>query len=114
MAIGTKSTIGREFEKFVESPSRPGYAAIDVVDSGVNDKLQQLINSEVDNLREKILKATDLVQAYTWADFGTKNERITRIDNSAASVGIQIARQNFSYTLTVGSYRLDNITWSIV
>jgi hypothetical protein len=67
------------------------------------------------NTRQAILDANDLVRTYTWANFGTKNERVTRIDYTApTTVPGFTARRDFSYTFTAGAYRLDTETWSIV
>jgi hypothetical protein len=68
----------------------------------------------VNNRKQQVLASHDRTQAVTWADFNTKNERITQVDYTSGTFpGITI-RKLYSYTLTSGAYRLDNITWSIV
>lgn len=71
----------------------------------------------INNLRLQILGAKDRIQNITYADFGTKNQRITQIDYSALSVGNGIgytARKTIAYTLVGTNYRRDSITWSLV
>lgn len=70
-----------------------------------------------DNIRLKILRAADREQAITYASFGTKDQRITQIDYTAASVGSGpgfTARKILTYTLVGTRYRRDTIEWSIV
>lgn len=71
----------------------------------------------VNTLRQQILSAKDRDQVITYADFGTKNQRIIRIDYSASSIGTGAgftARKTLSYVLDGNSYRRTNITWSLV
>lgn len=71
----------------------------------------------VNNLRLQILAAKDRDQAIVYADFGTKDQRIIRIDYTAPSIGTGpgfTARKTLTYTLVGTKYRRDNITWSIV
>lgn len=71
----------------------------------------------VNNVRSQILAAKDRDQAIIYADFGTRNQRITQIDYTAPSIGSGsgfIARKSFIYTLVGTKYRRDNIIWSIV
>ncbi len=71
----------------------------------------------VNNLRLQILAAKDRVQSITYADFGTKNQRVTQIDYTAPSIGVGpgfTARKSFTYTLVGVNYRRDLITWSLV
>lgn len=71
----------------------------------------------VNNIRSKILAASDRVQTITYADFGTKDQRVTQIDYTAPSIGIgpgYTARKLLNYTLVVNKYRRDSIDWSIV
>lgn len=68
----------------------------------------------VNNRRQQILAAHDRVQAITYADFGTKDQRITQIIYTSPTFpGIQ-AIKAISYTLVGNRYRRDNITWSVV
>lgn len=117
MAINRESSTGREFNKFVESPTRPGETAVEVFDSEVNDRLDQLISLSGGtpvNTLQQILSAPDRIQQITYADFGTKDQRVTQINYSAISVGSQIAQKIFSYSLVGNRYRRDTITWNIV
>lgn len=71
----------------------------------------------VNNIRLQILAAKDRVQAITYADFGTKNQRVTQIDYTAASIGTgagYTARKTLTYTLVGNNYRRDNIIWTLV
>jgi hypothetical protein len=67
----------------------------------------------VNNLVQQILAAHDRQEVYTYADFGTKNERITRIDYTSATFVGHTATRDFSYTLVGPNYRLDDISWSV-
>lgn len=70
----------------------------------------------VNNIRLQILAAKDRDQAITYADFGTKDQRITSITYTAPSIGSGAgftAIKTISYTLIGTKYRRDNITWSI-
>lgn len=68
----------------------------------------------VNNARQMILATHDRTASFTYADFGTKDERITRIDyTSPTFLGIT-ARRDFNYTLVGTKYRRDNEVWSIV
>jgi len=70
----------------------------------------------VNNRRLQILGAKDREQSITYADFGTKNQRITQIDYTAASIGTGVgytARKTFTYTLVGTNYRRDSINWTL-
>jgi hypothetical protein len=66
------------------------------------------------NLRQQILAAHDREQEITYADFGTKNQRVTQIDYTSPTFPGVIARKELAYTLVGNRYRRDEITWSIV
>lgn len=68
----------------------------------------------INNLRQQILAAEDRQQDIFYADFGTKNQRITQIDYTSAKIGAVIARKTISYTLVGTRYRRDSIDWSII
>jgi hypothetical protein len=71
----------------------------------------------VNNLRQMILAAKDRDQEIIYADFGTKDQRIIRIDYTAPSIGVGAgftARKTLTYTPVSGRYRRDKITWSLV
>ena len=66
----------------------------------------------VNNRKSQVLAAHDLAAAYTWLDFGTKNERVsTIVYTSATFTGVTVTR-TFAYSLVSGAYRLDSETWS--
>ena len=68
----------------------------------------------VNNLKLQILAADDRQQQIFYADFGTKDQRIVRVDYSSAKIGSYIARKEISYTLVGNRYRRDSIDWSII
>lgn len=69
----------------------------------------------VNNRRQQILAAHDVVATVTYVDAGTKAERITRIDFTSATIGAIIARKDITYTLVSGTkYKLNTITWSVI
>lgn len=71
----------------------------------------------VNNVRSQILAAKDRVQDITYADFGTKNQRVTQIDYTATSIGSGAgftARKTLSYTLVGNRYRRDSIIWTLI
>lgn len=72
------------------------------------------VRFDVNNLRQQILKTHDRNQIITYADFGTKDQRITQIDYSSPTFPGIVARKNITYTLVGTRYRRDNIIWSIV
>lgn len=68
----------------------------------------------VNNVRLQILGSHDRQAVFTYADFGTKNERITQIDYTSPTFpGDTLVRQ-FSYTLVSGKYRRDDETWTVI
>ena len=68
----------------------------------------------VNNLRLQILATHDRVQNLSYADFGTKDQRVTQIDYSSAQIVGYTARKTITYTLVGNKYRRDSINWSIV
>lgn len=56
---------------------------------------------------QNILKSNDRIRTYTFADFGTKNERVTQIVYTSAEVGKTLT-ETFNYVLDSGKYRLTN------
>jgi len=68
----------------------------------------------VNNRRLQILAALDRVQQLTYADFGTKDQRITQIDYTSATFPGLTARKVIGYTLVSGKYRRDTITWTLI
>lgn len=67
----------------------------------------------VNNRRQQILAAKDRNDAVTYADFGTKNERITQIDYTSATIGAFTARKTVNYVLDGSKYKLTNIVWTL-
>ena len=68
----------------------------------------------VNNVRLQILATHDRSQDIQYADFGTPNQRTTRIDYTSPTFSGIIARKNINYTLVGTRYRRDSITWSII
>jgi hypothetical protein len=72
----------------------------------------------VNNVLQQILKAKDRTGTITYADFGTKNQRITQITYTAPSIGVgagYTAVKTFTYTLVGTRYRRDTPgDWSLV
>jgi len=71
----------------------------------------------VNNRRLQILAGQDRTANITYADFGTKDQRVTQIDYTAPSIGSgpgYTARLTLSYTLVGNRYRRDSLTWSII
>lgn len=66
------------------------------------------------SLRHDYLNADDTTETYTYASFGTANERITLIAYTAPSVGTQTVYKTFTYVPVGGKFKLTTITWSIV
>lgn len=68
----------------------------------------------INNIRLQILASHDREQDITYADFGTKNERITQIDYTSPTFPGTTARKTITYTLIVNKYRTDSIIWSLI
>jgi len=68
----------------------------------------------VNNLKEQILATHDRTAIFTYADFGTKNQRIIQVDYSSATFPANTVRRQFAYTLVGNSYRRDSETWTII
>jgi hypothetical protein len=68
----------------------------------------------VNNLRLQILDSHDRIAAFTYVDFGTKNQRITQINYTSGTFPGTTVQRQFSYTLVGTNYRRDNETWAIV
>lgn len=104
---GTQSTLGSILNQLEN-----GSIALGTEDGTVNGVARPFVN----NIRLQILAAKDRDQAITYADFGTKDQRITSITYTAPSIGSGAgftAIKTISYTLIGTKYRRDNITWSI-
>jgi hypothetical protein len=94
---------------------RPLVASTDsILTAGTEDgTLSGVVRVFVNSVRTQILAAEDRNQAITYADFGTKNQRVTSIVYSAPDFAIT-AVKTFTYTLVGTRYRRDAITWSLV
>lgn len=68
----------------------------------------------VNNVFQQILATSDRDQQFTYADFGTKNQRVTRIDYTSAIIPGVTARKDLAYTLVGTRYRRDSIIRSLV
>lgn len=68
----------------------------------------------VNNIRQQILAAHDRQAELTYADFGTKDQRITQIDYTSVTFPGITVRKQFVYTLVSGKYRRDDINWIII
>jgi hypothetical protein len=68
----------------------------------------------VNNLRLQILDSHDRIAAFTYADFGTKNQRITQINYTSGTFPGTTVQRQFSYTLVGTNYRRDNETWTVI
>jgi len=68
----------------------------------------------VNNIRQQVLSAHDRAQDITYADFGTKDQRITQIDYTSPTFPAVTVRKLIAYTLTSGKYRRDSIDWQII
>lgn len=99
-ATGTERD--RSFKSFVESPTRGESGTAQEVFIG-NTQIDVTL---VESIAQQILKASDRDKQFTWLDFGTKNERISKITYIAPSVGSYILEKNFQYALELNKYKL--------
>lgn len=92
--------VDREQAKFVDVSGQTAVRVYDLASVAISNK-------------ETIFNADDYTKTFTWANFGTKNERVTQIDHTAPVTlpGVTVT-ETFNYTLVSGSYRLDSIVWS--
>lgn len=66
------------------------------------------------NQKSQILDSHDRIAQFTYADFGTKNQRITQINYTSPTFpGITLQRV-FNYTLVGNSYRRDDEIWTVI
>jgi len=66
------------------------------------------------NAKQQILASHDRFETYLYADFGTKNQRVTRIDYTSATFSGTIVRRDFNYILDGNNYRLTTSVWSVI
>jgi hypothetical protein len=67
----------------------------------------------VNNIRQQILASHDRESTITYADFGTKNQRVIEIRYTSATFPSFQAVKTLSYTLVGNRYKRTNITWTI-
>lgn len=107
----------RDNEKRKFQADSQGDTAVNVIDKDSHDKLDAIVaalGAPPTNIRSQILAAPDRIQEIVYLDFGTKNQRVDRIDYSSPSIPGVIARKQFTYTLVGNFYRRDTIEWSII
>lgn len=68
----------------------------------------------VNNLRQQILASHNRQAAFTYADFGTKDQRVTQINYTSATFPSLTIQRTFSYSLVGNRYRRDSETWNVV
>jgi hypothetical protein len=68
----------------------------------------------VNNIKNQILAAHDRDQIFTYADFGTKDQRIIQIDYVSATFPSVTARKTLTYVVDSNRYRRTNITWTLI
>lgn len=68
----------------------------------------------VNNLRQQVLASHNRQAAFTYVDFGTKDQRITQIDYTSVTFPGFTIRRQFAYSLVGNRYRRDNESWAVV
>jgi len=66
------------------------------------------------NSKQQILDSHDRIADFIYADFGTKNQRITEIEYTSATFPGITVKRTFTYTLVSGKYKRDNEIWSLI
>ena len=66
------------------------------------------------NRKQQILAAHDRIETYTYADFGTKNQRIVRVDYTSATFPGITVRRDFNYILDGNRYRRTDSPWTVI
>lgn len=68
----------------------------------------------VNNIRQQILATEDRESTLTYADFGTKDQRVTAITYSSPTFpGVSVQKQ-LTYSLVGVRYRRDSINWVVI
>lgn len=67
----------------------------------------------VNNKKQQVLSSHDLIESYTWLNFGTKQERVSTIIYTSATFPSVTVTRTFAYTLVGTNYRLDTSTWTV-
>lgn len=86
--------------------TNPSKLAIGTEDGTLTGVQRVFVNNRV----QQILAAKDRNGTISYADFGTKDQRITQITYTAPSIGVGVgftAQKNFTYTLIGNRYRRD-------
>jgi hypothetical protein len=110
----SKNTKDNESRKF--QPNNLGEVSVTVSDKETHQKLDaiaQAIGAAPTNIRTLVLAAEDREQVITYEDFGTKNQRIVRIDYTTETLPDVVVRKIISYSLVGNNYRRDNIRWEV-
>lgn len=105
-----KSTIqDREFDKF--RPATDGKSKVAVTfDPGDSIPVEF-----TETIYEQILSAPDRLDQFTYADPGLKNERVTKIEYSSATIEpTLLARKNITYIQVGNNYIVDTIYKEVV
>ena len=68
-------------------------------------------NTDTSNYTKLLTQANDLVQAYTWLDGGTADQRVSTIIYSSTALALTVT-ETFSYILVSGSYLVASSTLS--
>lgn len=68
----------------------------------------------VNNQRLQVLASKDRQEAYTYVDFGTRNQRVVRVDYTSATFPGIIVRRDFNYVLDSNKYKPTTTVWSII
>lgn len=97
----------------VVSSVLPTGAATEAKQDDIISELQDIESEVTRNIREKVVNAADVVQAYTWLDFGAADERLSTVVYTSATYPSDTITKTFAYTFTSGAYRLDSITWTV-
>jgi len=100
----------REFRKFRDAGGDDLSKVAVTIEQDPNDPVL-IIDSSIVN---QILNAEDRVKQFTFLDGGTKNERISQILISAASVGVQVIQKDYTYIQVGNNYVLESETTSII
>jgi hypothetical protein len=118
--LQTANGLLTDIKDAVETP--PGISVdLDGFDAVDPDSVQQTGSADgtatgtkygiVYNRRQQILDSHDRIANFSYADFGTKFQRITKIEYTSSTFpGITITR-DFTYTLVSGQYRRDSEIW---
>lgn len=68
----------------------------------------------VNNQRLQVLASKDRQETYTYLDFGTKDQRISRVEYTSPTFSGITVRRDFNYVLDSNKYKPTTTVWSIV